>query len=162
MPETDCNFYFIIEQKLNELAKRKADIELLQKVLDKGKRDLTLEEQGCISKYDEVVFQLELTKNFLKTFDEKNSKTEGDVERTMIKTRTSGNIQTTSTSFLLPDSMDDQRSEILRLRKLLGEAEKKGARPKKQVPLHQHVQKLCTCFPNNGHHEGSGSSHQRL
>jgi hypothetical protein len=62
-----------------------ADIELLQKVLDKGKRDLTLEEQGCISKSDEVVFQLELTKNFLKTFDEKNSKTERDVERTMIK-----------------------------------------------------------------------------
>jgi hypothetical protein len=61
-----------------------ADIELVQKV-KKGKRALTAEEQDCINEYDGVVAQLELTKNLLKTFYEKNSKTEGYVERTMMK-----------------------------------------------------------------------------
>jgi hypothetical protein len=45
--------------------------------MEKGKRALTTEEQDCISKYDGVVAQLELTKDLLKTFYEKNSKTEG-------------------------------------------------------------------------------------
>jgi hypothetical protein len=54
-----------------------ADIELVQNVMEKGKRALTTEEQDCISKYDGVVAQLELTKDLLKTFYEKNSKTEG-------------------------------------------------------------------------------------
>ncbi|EFX83550.1 hypothetical protein DAPPUDRAFT_315330 [Daphnia pulex] len=110
-----------------ELAKEKADIELVQNVMEKGKRALTTEEQVCISKYDGVVAQLELTKDLLKTFYEKNSKTEG--------TSTSINIPpTTSTSFISPDPMDDQGNEILRLRKQLDEAEKRELDLKNKIP----------------------------
>jgi DNA-binding protein H-NS len=66
-----------------------ADIELLQKVLEKGERVLTLKEQRGISQYEEVVAQFELTKDFFETFDKEKlqtfSKTEGDVETTMMK-----------------------------------------------------------------------------
>jgi uncharacterized protein YutD len=61
-----------------------ADIELVEKVKEKGKRALTAEEQDLINEYDEVVAQLDSTKILLKTFYGK-SKTEGYVERTMMK-----------------------------------------------------------------------------
>jgi hypothetical protein len=54
-----------------------ADIELVQNVMEKGKRALTTEEQDCISKYDGVVAQLELTKDLLKTFTRRISKLKG-------------------------------------------------------------------------------------
>jgi uncharacterized protein YutD len=61
-----------------------ADIELVKKVKEKGKRALTAEEQDLINEYDGVVAQLDSTKILLKTFYGK-SKTEGYVERTMMK-----------------------------------------------------------------------------
>ncbi|EFX83835.1 hypothetical protein DAPPUDRAFT_239656 [Daphnia pulex] len=111
---------------------QQADIELLQEEFAKG-NILTNNQQRGIEQYQEVVANLEMTKHFLETFDKHKLQTR-DKEMGHSVSRTSKDIQTTSTSLLSPDIVAVQRDEIQRLKKLLDEATKKEEDHKNKSP----------------------------